>query len=268
MLKLMDTQQPQQPTNTPPPAEPPPVSPPSSIPTSQASQGETLQGESNIKDPVSSVQLPSSKISRLAPLLLIPLIITTFATSFFFFSHQRQPKSQSRASAPTPSPRRSPAEGGTEAGLLPISPSLTADNQPLISSTPSSTIPASPAGGYNLPSLIPTSSSGFGTLINSPTPLPPPPENLPPATFNIVAANDTFTPNQLTAQRGQIVTIYISASDKTYDVSIPALGLSRIISKGDRKSLEFQASTFGQYVFACASYCNTATARGILTIKP
>ena len=221
---------------------PPPVEPPTSPSPPPVTDNPPPPPITNNPPPTTHNLQPITHISRFAPLLLIPLIITTFATSYFFFSHQRQPKPSSRASAPTPS----------------ISLLTTNNPQPTTYNSQPTT--------HNLSPTI--TSSGFGTLLPSPTPLSPPPENLPPAIFNITAANDTFTPNQLTARRGQIVTIYISASDKTYDISIPQLGLSRVIQKGDRKSLEFQASSFGQYIFACTSYCNSTTARGILTIKP
>lgn len=83
--------------------------------------------------------------------------------------------------------------------------------------------------------------------------------------YEITAANDRFNPSEIRARVGEIVSLFIYAEDKIYDVVIPALGLEKIIHPGDRKFLEFPAVSAGRYTFTCKS-CGSF-AQGLVIVE-
>lgn len=88
------------------------------------------------------------------------------------------------------------------------------------------------------------------------------------AVFDIIAENDSFSPTRLSAYKGQIIVIYLSAEDKTYDLTLPDLGISKEIKKDSKEAVEFQATNIGDFPFFCKNCPEASSARGVLTIKP
>lgn len=89
------------------------------------------------------------------------------------------------------------------------------------------------------------------------------PENVSPAsqvsnssirTFElIVAENNKFNPEFITAYKGDVVDFYIKAVDKDYDFYQPDYGYKQIIKKGEQKRIQFQVATEGKFIFYCES---------------
>jgi hypothetical protein len=233
-------------------------------------------------------------------LLLPPLVVATFLLSFFFAAHSRQPKTSSRAALPSPSlslpispisptshisPPSFQKSGGGFAGLIDSSspsPRRSLDeggpspSEALAKEGPSSSpsnlgnlsdLPLSPPAESNYPSDLPLPPTTNPQSPNSQT--PPSTEDNPRVSFDIAAQQNTFTPAQLEAHVGQIIIIYITATDHAYDFAIPDLGIRKVVKQGQKSSVEFQATSFGQYIFECKENCEgAATARGLLTINP
>jgi len=88
------------------------------------------------------------------------------------------------------------------------------------------------------------------------------------AVFDIIAENDSFSPTRLSAYKGQVIVIYLSAQDKTYDLTLPDLGISKEIKKDSKEAVEFQATNIGDFPFFCKNCPEASSARGVLTIKP
>lgn len=70
----------------------------------------------------------------------------------------------------------------------------------------------------------------------------------------IVAENNKFSPEIITAYKGDIINFYIKAVDKDYDWTQPDYGFSNFkINKGETKKIQFQASAEGKFMFYCES---------------
>ena len=80
--------------------------------------------------------------------------------------------------------------------------------------------------------------------------------------------DNAFTPNNLVAYKGQIISISFKATDKTYDISVNKLGLYILVPTNTTKSMDFQATTAGEFTFECKENCPDApNAKGTLVIK-
>jgi plastocyanin len=74
----------------------------------------------------------------------------------------------------------------------------------------------------------------------------------------IVAENDKFSPDTITAYKGDIINFYIRAVDKNYDFSQPEYGYdghnpNNVIKKGETKKFQVQVTAQGKFLFYCAS---------------
>jgi len=188
---------------------------------------------------------PASNLSKYIKIFsIVTIYIAAAVLSYFFYTNQRQPKTSSRAATPSPTI------------------SIFA---PTVTSTPVT------ATGNLTPSPTASSSGSFGKIVTPPTPTPKPAvkiPSIPRQTIEITAAANTFTPNQLSAELNQIVTIIITASDKDYDFTLPVFGISKTFPKGTRGFVEFQATSEGVFYFSCQTTCgNNPSATGTLTVK-
>jgi len=219
------------------PSPTPPNPPPSSPPPQNPSPAPL--------EPITNK--PTSNLSKYIKIFsIVTIYIAAAVLSYFFYTNQRQPKTGSRAATPSP----------TISLFLPTA-----------TATPTQTFASTSA------TLTPTASSAssFGKLVTPPTPTPKPTAKIPSTprqTIEITAAANTFTPNQLSAELNQIVTIIITASDKDYDFTIPVFGISKTFPKGTRSFVEFQATSEGVFYFSCQTTCgNNPSATGTLTVK-
>ncbi len=109
------------------------------------------------------------------------------------------------------------------------------------------------------PSLRKTSSASstsFGLLLQKnnlslPSPLPASLYQ----NFHILAQNNAFSPNQISANLGQIITLTVSAQDRPYDIFFPDFNVYKEILPGQSGIIQFQPNQFGKYLFTCRNYC-------------
>lgn len=71
--------------------------------------------------------------------------------------------------------------------------------------------------------------------------------------FGISVSGDKFTPNAVIVNFGDTVHINLTASDKDYDFFQPDYGLLAVLTKGQTKAAEFQATAAGKFTFYCRS---------------
>ncbi|MCK9497375.1 MAG: cupredoxin domain-containing protein [Candidatus Colwellbacteria bacterium] len=88
-------------------------------------------------------------------------------------------------------------------------------------------------------------------------------------TFNISAENSAFKPSTIIVNQGDTVHINFTAIDGIYDMTMPDYGLKQTANEGQTKVFEFQAASYGQYVFYCES-CGgiDSDTKGYIIIKP
>lgn len=89
------------------------------------------------------------------------------------------------------------------------------------------------------------------------------PENIAPASqvsdssirkFElIIAENNKFSPELITAYKGDVIDFYIKAVDKDYDFYQPDYGYRQTIKKGEQQRIQFQVSAEGKFIFYCQS---------------
>jgi len=264
----------QQPTTSPSSSSPSPASPPSANtqpPTSNQDAAIAQAQQPAINNQpygnVAGKQLTAPLFSHLALPSFIILLTTSFLLSFFYFSRpeQRQPKTQTSA----------------RENLQPATPFLPKNSGGfnLVTS------PITAISNLSSPTPQPTQTSGtFANIIQTtPTPaflqcLAVSPEETAPTreatnksptvTLELAGDADVFSPKQLTARINQIVTINISAKDHVYDFFLPDFGLYLTIPQDEKKSVQFQASSLGRFVFYCKDHCtNPQMTCGFLTIQ-
>lgn len=87
--------------------------------------------------------------------------------------------------------------------------------------------------------------------------------------FDITAEKTAFSINKIIVNQNDIVRIQFTALDKNYDLTLPALGISQKVQKGERKTVEFQAIADGTFVFSCLS-CDGSkeSMKGVLIVVP
>lgn len=87
--------------------------------------------------------------------------------------------------------------------------------------------------------------------------------------FEVSANKGIFTPSKISIRKGDTVRINIASIDDDYDFVLPDFGMRQIIKKGTQRTVEFQATNEGQYVYYCEK-CGgiDSTAKGTITIVP
>lgn len=86
--------------------------------------------------------------------------------------------------------------------------------------------------------------------------------------FEILAEKTSFSINKIIVNQNDIVRIQFTALDKNYDLTLPALGISQKVQKGERKTVEFQAIADGTFDFSCRSCGGNNAMKGILIVVP
>lgn len=71
--------------------------------------------------------------------------------------------------------------------------------------------------------------------------------------FHLTVKNDAVSPNNIVAYAGDILTISFESGDKSYEFVQPDFGLGWQIPAGGAKTLQFQATTPGKFIFYCPS---------------
>ncbi len=85
--------------------------------------------------------------------------------------------------------------------------------------------------------------------------------------FTLSFKNDTLTPNKIIVYKGDTIHLDISATGKTYDLSIPAVyGISKTVIPGQKAIIEFQAYQTGQFDIVCKTCGNKKV--GLLIVAP
>ncbi len=92
---------------------------------------------------------------------------------------------------------------------------------------------------------------------------------LPAATAPLAPAQDTahsieihakrfsFTPSEITVQKGETVKLILTSDDVTHELVIPDLGVRQEINKGHSAELTFVASKAGDFHGMCGHFCGT-----------
>lgn len=70
--------------------------------------------------------------------------------------------------------------------------------------------------------------------------------------FNIQAENDVYTPREIIAYAGDVVSVRFTAVDKDYDLIFPSNNMILRAKKGETKSLTFSAFAAGNFSFYCS----------------
>jgi heme/copper-type cytochrome/quinol oxidase subunit 2 len=74
--------------------------------------------------------------------------------------------------------------------------------------------------------------------------------------FELKGEKGQLSPNDFRAYQNDIINIKLTAVDNNYDFSLDGYNIQVKASKGETKTIEFQALNFGIYNFYC-SLCNT-----------
>jgi len=67
--------------------------------------------------------------------------------------------------------------------------------------------------------------------------------------------NNTFQPPDLIVNEGDVVDIRLSAMDRDYEIYLPELGIYKLVAKGKKSEVQFQAFPAGKHVFRCKAIC-------------
>lgn len=80
------------------------------------------------------------------------------------------------------------------------------------------------------------------------------------------AENNVFEPPSLIVREGDVVDINLSAMDRDYEVYLPGLGVYKLVAKGQKSKIQFQAYPAGEHAFACKADCANPP-HGLLVIN-
>lgn len=91
--------------------------------------------------------------------------------------------------------------------------------------------------------------------------------------FDMTADQNLFSPEEIIVYQSDILWLSFTAVDKSYDLTIPALGNSLIIPAGYTKVIELQTTIPGQFSFICKSCPSSKNIgakepTGLLLVKP
>jgi len=85
------------------------------------------------------------------------------------------------------------------------------------------------------------------------TAAPRPPQ--PPKTININASRFAFDPNEITINKGDVVTLIIHSKDVAHGLVIEDLDVRTEVKKGQSTSVTFTPDTLGTFEGKCAHFC-------------
>ena len=78
-----------------------------------------------------------------------------------------------------------------------------------------------------------------------------------PNTIQVIAKRYSFTPDQITVKRGQVVTLSLRSLDVTHGLSIKELGIKTGIPKGRDTVVSFTPQAVGTFVGQCSHFCGS-----------
>lgn len=70
------------------------------------------------------------------------------------------------------------------------------------------------------------------------------------------AEGNSFDPNSLIVNEGDVIDIKLSAIDRDYEIYLPGLGIYKLVPKGQKSEVQFQAYPAGEHLFACKDDCS------------
>ena len=73
--------------------------------------------------------------------------------------------------------------------------------------------------------------------------------------YELVMTEDGFVPSQIVVNKGNVVTLKITARDAKYDFAIPYLELKMTIEEGEMRQGSFRVDTAGIFAFECQDFC-------------
>ena len=79
--------------------------------------------------------------------------------------------------------------------------------------------------------------------------------SVPHQTIQMTAECYEFKPEVLRVPAGTLVTLEITALDRTHGFALDAFGIDERLEKGEKKVIEFFASERGEYAFDCSHFC-------------
>ena len=78
--------------------------------------------------------------------------------------------------------------------------------------------------------------------------------------------NNVFEPSTLIVNEGDVVDIRLAAMDRDYEIYLPGLGIYKLVAKGKKSEIQFQAYSAGEHIFGCKAECANPP-RGSLVIN-
>lgn len=80
------------------------------------------------------------------------------------------------------------------------------------------------------------------------------------------ADNNSFEPPALVVNEGDVVDLSLMAIDRDYELYFPHLGIYKLVPKGEKSKIQFQAYPAGEHSFGCKSECANPP-HGILVVN-
>lgn len=85
--------------------------------------------------------------------------------------------------------------------------------------------------------------------------------------FDISASGNTYSPNIIVVNEGDVIDLNFTAVDGKYDLFFPDFGIYKAAAKGEIVKLQFQGNPFGEYKFYCKDSCGSAKVEGKLIVN-
>ena len=87
--------------------------------------------------------------------------------------------------------------------------------------------------------------------------------------FTMTAQRYSFTPGDLTVNKGDTVILHITSIDVNHGIAIPQFGVSQELPVGQEETVKFIADKAGTYTFFCNVYCGPGhgSMTGTLTVQ-
>ena len=87
--------------------------------------------------------------------------------------------------------------------------------------------------------------------------------------FTMAAQRYSFTPRDLTVNKGDTVILHITSTDVNHGIAIPQFGVSQELPVGQEETVKFIADKAGNYTFFCNVYCGPGhgSMTGTLTVQ-
>lgn len=88
----------------------------------------------------------------------------------------------------------------------------------------------------------------------------------PPRRVEVVAKRFSFSPSQITLQKGEPVILVLSSADVSHGVRIQELKVDVKAPKGGKSEVQFTPEVTGDFVGHCSIFCGTGHGSMTLTI--